>query len=51
VESSAEMRTLFYYSKIVFEYCGMRLRASPEAKEYKEKVRAKKNDLLLHMQR
>jgi hypothetical protein len=32
------------------ECCGMRLRASPANREFKEKVRAKKKDLLSHTQ-
>jgi hypothetical protein len=31
---------------MVCECCGMRLRASPAAGAYKEKVRAKKNELM-----
>ena len=33
-------------SKLFCECCGMRLRSSPSARAYKEKVRAKKNELM-----
>ena len=32
----------FFTERLFFECCGMRLRASPANREYKEKVRAKK---------
>jgi hypothetical protein len=32
----------FFATELFCEHCGMRLRASPARREYKEKVRAKK---------
>jgi hypothetical protein len=36
----------FVTPKMLFECCGIRLRASPDRREYKEKVRANKNELM-----
>jgi hypothetical protein len=39
-----DVKTFFIAPKMLCECCGMRLRASPAARIYKEKVRAKKRD-------
>jgi hypothetical protein len=36
----------FFTERLFCECCGMRLRASPTIREFKEKVRAKKNESL-----
>jgi hypothetical protein len=36
----------FFTQKLFCECCGMQLRASPAGRVYKEKVRARKNELI-----
>jgi hypothetical protein len=63
LDSTARRRHLDFYQNLVespavlkiterlfCECCGMRLRASPANQEYKEKVRAKKDELSSHIQ-
>ena len=40
----------FFTERLFCECCGMRLRASPANREFKEKVRARKNELLVQTQ-
>jgi hypothetical protein len=44
-DTAEDANTIFFTDRLFCECCGMRLRASPSNREFKEKVRAKKKTL------